>query len=121
MTNHLPNLYTQELNRLRAELILLNRVLIVNNIPAEEREICSKHLAAALTTLRELKKAVNLTHDYYRAACADRDATHAELRDALTRLRDLTAAATLRHKATALRLLAAATLGALITFLILTA
>ena len=124
MTTHLPSIYKPWLNRLRAELVILDRALALAHLLAEERDTCTKHLATCRAALAELEKAINLTHDYYREACEDRDATHAELRDALTRLRELTAATTPRRLPAVFIILAAAALGALITtlsLLILTA
>ena len=121
MTNHLPSIYTPGLNRLRAELVVLDRLLALANLLAEERDTCTKRLDICWAALAELEKAVNLTHDYYRAACADRDATHAELRAALTRLRALTGGTTPRRLPAFLIILASAALGALLSTLILTA
>lgn len=121
MTTHHHTLYTPELNRLHAELDALALILAHSALPAEEHLAATERITACHTATDALEQAVNLTHDHYLAACADRDATHTELRSALTRLRVLTGATTPRRLPSVLRLLAAAALGALITYLTITA
>ena len=121
MTTHHHTLYTPELNRLHAELDALALILAHSALPAEEHLAATERITTCHAATDALAQACNLTHDYYRAACADRDATHTELRSALTRLRVLTGATTPRRLPAVLRLLAAAALGALITYLTLTA
>lgn len=119
MTTHLHTIYTPELNRIHAELDALARILALSTLPAEDHLACTESITNCHAATNALEQACNLTHDHYRAACEDRDATHTELRSAIIRLRVLTGTGSTQRLRATLHLLAGAILGVIGTILTL--